>query len=87
MSSLPTQTGRRFQFSLRQAFSWLTVVALWLGAVQGARFAELRVGGALVIAAVLTACWFRRSLPSWMAWVVAIMGCVGISYLLMPEIY
>jgi hypothetical protein len=79
--------ARFAQYSLRSAFTCITIVAVWLGAVQYARFGNLRVGGALIIAAVGTICLFRRSMPSWMAWVVAILGAFGASYLMLPEIH
>jgi hypothetical protein len=69
--------ARTIQFSLQTALSCITLVAIWLGTFYYARSAEMHVGSALLLAAAGTALWFRRHLPSWMAWVVVLM--IGIA--------
>jgi hypothetical protein len=68
---------RTTQFSLRTALSCMSLVAIWLGAFYYARSAEMHVGSAMLLAAAGSALWFRRYLPSWMAWVVVLM--IGIA--------
>jgi hypothetical protein len=61
------------QFGLQTALLWLTVIALWLGAIQSVRFAQLPLPYVLGLAAAGTIFWFRRMIPVFVWYTAGIM--------------
>jgi hypothetical protein len=77
---------RTAQFSLRTMFLWFTIVALWLGALQSVRFAQLQPGFVAILAALGTCYWFRRSVPIGI-WLLAVIAAIYVLIaILMPSI-
>ena len=77
------------QFSLRSLFLWLAIAALWLGALQSARSANVPLEFAATLLAALATCyWFHKSIPTilWYTLAVIIASCITAA-IFMPSPY